>query len=104
MSRIERTRRATIDVTDLWVRIATDNFSAAERLVDRFDAALEQLARNPHMGEAVDQIRQGLRRFPVGNYVLYYDPLPSGIRLQRVVHAARSVQNVFEDDDVAEDT
>jgi len=56
------------------------------------------------MGEAVDQIRQGLRRFPVGNYVLYYDPLPSGIRLQRVVHAARSVQNVFEDDEVAEDT
>ena len=102
MSRIDRTRRATVDITELWVHIARGNYAAAERLVDRIDSTLRQLADNPLMGEAVDHIRSGLRRFPVGNYVLYYDPLSDGVRLQRVVHSARSLRNVFDDDDLVE--
>ena len=102
MSRIDRTRRATVDVTELWIHIARDNYSAAERLVDRIDATLRQLADNPRMGEAVDQIRPGLRRFTVGKYVLYYDSLADGIRLQRVVHSAQSLRSVFDDDDIDE--
>ena len=36
-----------------------------------------------------------LREVPVGNYVVFYRPLPDGIEVDRVLHAARNVA-VFE--------
>jgi toxin ParE1/3/4 len=48
------------------------------------------------MGEAVDNLSPGVRRFVVGNYVLYFEPIDDGIRLLRVVHAARRFDDLLE--------
>ncbi len=53
------------------------------------------LARHPLMGEAVPQYRPGLRRFTVGNYVLYYEPINGGVRLVRTLHGARKIEGLF---------
>jgi toxin ParE1/3/4 len=47
------------------------------------------------MGESVSQYRPGLRRFTVGNYVLYYEPIQGGVRLVRVLHGARDIDDLF---------
>jgi toxin ParE1/3/4 len=53
------------------------------------------LASNPYLGEAVDDLRPGLRRFSHGNYVIFYEPRETGIGLIRVLHGARRIEDLF---------
>jgi plasmid stabilization system protein ParE len=41
------------------------------------------------LGEVFRKARRDVRRFHVGNYIIYYEPIPSGIRVLRVLHGAR---------------
>ena len=47
------------------------------------------------MGEAVDHIRPGLRRFTHGKYLIFYEPHENGIGLVRVLHGARKIEDLF---------
>lgn len=96
MPRIVRSYPARDDLRQIWLYIAQHNLTAADRLIDRFERTLRSLARHPFMGEAVPQYRPSLRRFTVGNYVLYYEPIKGGVRLVRVLHGARRIDELFE--------
>jgi plasmid stabilization system protein ParE len=52
--------------------------------------------RFPLLGEATDQLRLGSRRLIVGNYQLFYEQTSDGIRLLRVYHAARRIEDLFD--------
>jgi toxin ParE1/3/4 len=96
MPRITRTFPARDDLQQIWLYVAQHNITAADRLIDRFERTLRTLARHPQMGESVPQYRPSLRRFTVGNYVLYYEPIEGGVRLVRVLHGARDVDDIFQ--------
>jgi toxin ParE1/3/4 len=96
MPRIVRTFPARDDLRQIWLYTAQYNPAAADRLIDRFERTLISLARNPAMGELVEQYRPGLRRFTVGKYVLYYEPIRDGLRLVRVLHGARRIDDLLE--------
>ena len=95
MTRIVRTHPARDDLRQIWVHIAKDNIGAADRMIDRFERNLLSLARNPLMGQSAAQFREGLHQFTVGNYVLYYEPIEGGIRLVRVFHGARKLDELL---------
>jgi toxin ParE1/3/4 len=95
MSQLLRTSDARYDLTAIWLSIAKDNLPAADRLMDRIENTLESMSKSPYMGEAVDYLRPGARRFMVGNYQLFYEPMDDGIRLLRVYHAARRIEDLF---------
>lgn len=61
--------------------------------MDEINHALKLLLRFPLMGDSVDQLRLG--RTTVGNYQLFYEPTADGIRLLRVYHAARRIEDLF---------
>ena len=94
--RLLRTSDARYDLTAIWLHIAKDNLPAADRLIARIDNTLERILKNPFVGEAVDHLRPGVRRSMVGNYQLFYEPIPDGIRLLRVYHAARRIEDLFD--------
>jgi toxin ParE1/3/4 len=96
MARIVRTFPARDDLRQIWVYIAQHNLAAADRLIDEIERSLRLLARNPQMGQAVEQYRAGLRQFTAGNYVLFYEPIDGGVRLVRVLHGARKMDELFE--------
>jgi len=96
MARIVRTFPARDDLRQIWLYIAQHNVAAADRLIDKFERTLASLARHPLMGESVAQYRPGLRRFTVGKYVLYYEPINGGVRLVRVLHGARNIDDLLE--------
>ena len=77
------------DVLGIWLYIARDSLAAADRLVDRLTEAYQLLADNPGMGEKMERHRPGLRAWPVGNYVIYFQSVPDGIEVYRVLHGAR---------------
>jgi toxin ParE1/3/4 len=96
MSRVVRTYPARDDLRQIWLHVAEHNLTAADRLIDRFERTLQSLARNPLIGESAAQYRQGLRRFTVGNYVLYYELIQGGVRLVRVFHGSRRIGDLME--------
>lgn len=95
MARVTKSRRAQRDYLDIWKHIARDNIRAADDVLDAFDAALPDLVRFPGMGTTRDDLAEGLRCWPVGNYLLLYRRVKGGIQLSRVLHGARNLKAVF---------
>lgn len=95
MARIRRTAQSRRDYTDIWDYIAADNQSAADRLIESFDEALELLVEAPGIGRRCEELAPSLRSFPVGNYLIFYRPLTDGIELIRVLHGARNIPRLF---------
>ena len=81
---IRRRPLARLDLIEIWSFIADDNEAASDRMLDRFDRALRMLRDRPLVGRERPELAPGLRSFPVGNYVLFYLPLPNGVDLVRV--------------------
>jgi toxin ParE1/3/4 len=96
MARIVRTFPARDDLRQIWVYVAQHNLVAADRFIDEIERTLRLLAGNPQMGQAIEQFRAGLRQFTVGNYVLFYEPIEGGVRLVRVLHGARKMDQLFD--------
>jgi toxin ParE1/3/4 len=92
MSQLKFSRRSQRDLNEIWDHIAEDDRGAAER----FSAAVRQkcriLAENPRLGRARDELRKGLRSFPVGKFLIFYRPLEDGIEVVRVLHGARDIE------------
>jgi toxin ParE1/3/4 len=95
MPRVIRSPQAERDTLQIWTRIAQDDVAAADDLTDSFTAALEVLAQFPGVGRARDELRPGLRSFPVRKYLLLYKKVPGGIEVVRVIHGARDLRRIF---------
>jgi len=97
MARIERARQAVEDILEIGEYIAVENSNpaAADRLIIRFGDVFRILSTQPESGVSIVHIAPGLRTFSVGNYVIFYRPLPDGIRLIRVLHGARKWEDLF---------
>lgn len=93
------TPQACEDVIAIWDYIAADNEDAADRLVDQFTETYERLARMPHVGADLSELRPGLRAFPVRKYVIFFSPTEAGIEVFRVLHGARDWQTLVGQDD-----
>jgi toxin ParE1/3/4 len=91
MSRVRRTPLADRDLEGIWLFIAQDNQSAADRLLDTLNDKIYLLADNPRMGPARPDIAEDLRYLPVGSYLLLYRLIEGGIELVRAVHGARDL-------------
>lgn len=89
MARITRSKLARADLRDIWLYIAQQNVDAADRFLDRRDQTIRLIAESPAIGEPQDQIKQGLRRFVVAQYLIFYETTADGIRVVRVLHGAR---------------
>ena len=95
MSRVIRTTPANDDILAIVTYIADHNPPAAERWLDQFDRMLLLLADQPHLGEAVEHLGNGMRRQILGNYLIFYRPLTPGIEVNRVLHSARKIEELF---------
>jgi toxin ParE1/3/4 len=95
MARLIRTESAKADMSAIADYISVDNPLAAERWLDEINQTLALLAEYPHIGEQVDHLAPGIRRFCVGNYLLFYRPLHDGIELRRILHGARRIEDLF---------
>ncbi|WP_245311401.1 type II toxin-antitoxin system RelE/ParE family toxin [Bradyrhizobium pachyrhizi] len=71
--------------------MASDNVTAADRLLDRIGNAFQTLAENPRAGRQRSELGRSIRSFPVGNYVLFYEAFPNGVEIVRVLHGARDI-------------
>jgi len=92
MAGILRRPAARRDLIDIWLYIADDSETAADRFMDRIEKTLETLLGNPLARRARPELADGLRSFPVGNYILFYHPTADGIELIRTLSGYRDIQ------------
>jgi toxin ParE1/3/4 len=95
MARIVHAPAAEGDLLEIWVGLAANNVSAAERLANDLRAATQLLATQPLIGKSRREFGAGIRSFPVRDYVLVYRPIVDGVELVRVVHGARDLERVL---------
>lgn len=87
---------ADADVEDIWVYIAQDNEAAADRFIDTIAERFSMLASHPHAGRTCDELRPGLYRIPVGNFIIFYRIESPYVEIARVLHGARDIEALFQ--------
>ncbi len=89
------TPNAEKDIDEILLFIAADNVDAAiafnERLISRF----ELLADNAKIGRERPELKQDLRSFPEGNYLVFYREWSGIVAIVRVLHGARDLDEIF---------
>lgn len=90
-----RSRRARQDLIEIWNHVAADDPAAADRLLDRLDAACSSLVEFPYLGPNRDDIRPGLRYLVNGHYLILYRVIAHRIEIVRIVHGRRDLPNVL---------
>ncbi|HEV2646389.1 MAG TPA: type II toxin-antitoxin system RelE/ParE family toxin [Acidobacteriaceae bacterium] len=90
-----RSPQADSDMDEIWLYIATQSHSyeAADRFIDSIVDRFLLLATHPHIGRARDEeLRPGLRSFPVGDYMILYRIEDPHILILRVLHGRRNLR------------
>ena len=97
MPRIKKAVQAEKDIEDLWLYIVADNMLAADRVLDDTEAQCHLIATQPGMGHLRPDLALApdIRSFPVGRYVIFYQTLPDGIEIVRVLHSARDLDSLL---------
>lgn len=81
------------DLNDIWnYTLRQWGASQAERYVLSLRDACDALAAGRRQGQAIDGIRPGYRKLPVGSHFLFYrlDP-PARIEIIRILHQRMNV-------------
>lgn len=86
---------AETDLNDILEFIARDKPEAAVRWVQRLREKCQFIAQNPGVGERRPEFETGeFRSTYVGNYVIFFRPIPEGVEIARIVRGERDIRNL----------
>lgn len=88
-------RRRKDDLIAIWITIAQDNPTAADRMLDSLDDSSRRPADNPGLGPRRDDLLLGLRYLPVGSYLILYRETEDGIEAVRDLHGRRNLPEIL---------
>ncbi len=97
MARVLVTPRAQSDLDDIWLPVALDSPSAADRLIDLIVARCQDLTDYPRLGPARPEIAPEARMLVIGDYIVLYRIDGADAVVVRVVHGARQLKDLFGD-------
>jgi toxin ParE1/3/4 len=86
---------AEVELDEIWFWTAKESGSIdiADHLIDSITERFFMLARHPHVGRPRDDdLRPGLRSFPVGRYVIIYRVESEDVVILHIIPAARDIE------------
>ena len=93
------TRSAQRDLEKIYDYIAEDSVRAAGRMIERFSASFRKLAETPGLGHLREDLTSEPFRFwAVGSYLVIYLEESEPLEIVRVIHGARDVQAILDED------
>ena len=95
MSSYRYSSAANSDIEEIAIYILDLNPIAARRFLDALEETCELLAEQPLIGRPRPEFGEGLRSFPVGNYLVFYTPAVAGIDVARVIYGGRDLPGFF---------
>ena len=95
MKKFELSRRALRDLHEIWEFVSGDSLTAADRLLEDFYQAFQNLASMPRIGHRrTDLTERDVFFWPLHSYlVIYKDSKP--LQVARVLHAKRDVKRLL---------
>lgn len=87
--------QALKDLDEIVTFIGNRNPASVVPFVDAVIACCERLAQFPGMGRKRDELLPLVRSFPVGDYLIFYQPHPVGIVIVRVISGYMDLDNQF---------
>lgn len=84
--------KALTDLAGVW-QYTTETWGSDQgnRYLRASNRALETLAEQPQLGRAYDEVREGLRVYPIGQHLIFYLGTEGGIDVLRVLHERMDV-------------
>lgn len=95
MARVLTKPEADNDLLDIWLFIAQDSPNNADHFLERIRDKFWGLAESPEIGSNRSTLKEGLRSYPIGSYLIFYFPLTDGVEIVRVLHGARDIESLF---------
>ena len=97
MKRYVISPEASADLDGIWNYIAERaSVETATDFIWRFYEAFVSIASSPRAGVNMSDLPPGdVRKFPMGNYLIYYRALPGKIVIARVLHGKRIQKKAF---------
>ena len=99
MKEFRLSKLAESDLTDIWIYIASHDQRSADAQIDRIVERLVMLSQFQNAGRKREELAQGLKSFPVDNYVIFYRVIDNGIEVIRVLHGSRDILPMFKNAD-----
>lgn len=98
MKRYRLAAPADEDLNEIWAYVAKENPAAADRLIDLLFEKFSMLTAHPQIGRVCDELAPGLHRLPAANYVIFYRIASKHIEIARVLHGARDIEAIHQDE------
>src|SRR4051812_33447853 len=99
MERYCLTPSAVGDLEAIYDYIASDSLHAAGAMLERFTEAFRKLGERPGMGHLREDLTDEPFRFwAVGAYLIIDEAAPEGITILRIVHGARDVLRLLQEE------
>jgi len=95
MSRCILAPSARLDLKEISSYITRFNPDAARRLNKKIIQQCKLLADFPNMGQSSENFGNGLRSFPVEEYLIFYRPIDGGVEVARIVSGYRDLETAF---------
>ena len=89
------TPEAEEDIEEILAYIARDDFEASVNLYVHMTDVFEMLGENPFAGRVRDELKEEMRSFPFGSYLIFYRIWAGKIAIARVLHCARDLDELF---------
>ncbi len=89
------TRQAESDIDEILAYIAADNLDAAISFNERLIYLFQMFAQSVDAGRERPELKEDLRSFPEGNYIIFYRKWAGKIAIVRVLHGARDLDEIF---------
>jgi toxin ParE1/3/4 len=89
------TPNAEKDIDEILLFIAADNLEAAIAFNERLSNLFEMLADNTKMGRERPELKEGLRSFPEGSYLIFYREWAGVLAIVRVLHGSRDLEEML---------
>jgi toxin ParE1/3/4 len=86
---------AVSDLADLWTYIAEDSPERADQFVDQIHETCKTLAESPMIGRERNELRPGMRCFPIGRYLIFYRVIEERLQVVRVLSGYRDLDALF---------
>lgn len=93
--RVDRAPQATEDEREIFLTIAEDSPSAAERFLTSVYDAENRLAEFPELGKLRVSFGPGVRTWTVEPYLIFYTVDADAVVILRILHGARDLDDLI---------
>ncbi len=96
MKKFVLTKRAKLDIDEIWDYLAADNIAAAERVITALQGATIRIGKNPGIGHWREELADKRHRFfLVYSYLIVYRENTKPLQIIRVLHANRDIRSLL---------